>query len=384
MKLHVPNQNGDVETRVAIDPAVAKKLIDGGVDVGIESGAGDGSQHLDEAYREIGARIIDGEAVWRDADLVLTLAAPNNDQVAMLREGGVLIGMLEPLAHLDTMQALADKKVTAFSMEFIPRISRAQAMDVLSSQANIAGYVAVIRAANHSSKLFPMLMTAAGTIRPAKVFIIGAGVAGLQAIATARRLGAQVEAYDVRPVVKEQVQSLGARFVELPTTSDEAETAGGYAKQQSDEDRKKQQELMVKHIVGADVVVTTAALFGKPPPLLIPADVVAQMHTGSVLIDFAANAAAGRGNCEATEPGDVITTDNGVIIDGTLNLAGQAPIHATQMYAANMHAFLKEILDTEGEAPQIKLDLEDEIQKGALIVHDGAVVNEMVKGAMEQ
>jgi NAD(P) transhydrogenase subunit alpha len=384
MKLCVPNQATDVETRVAINPTVTKNLVASGIDVAIESGAGNSSRHLDEAYREAGANLVEGDAIWRDADIVLTLNSPDIEQIQLLREGAILIGMLEPLANQNTMRALANQKATAFSMEFVPRISRAQSMDVLSSQANIAGYVAVVRGANHCSKIFPMYMTAAGTIAPSKVFIIGAGVAGLQAIATAKRLGAQVEAYDVRPIVKEQVQSLGARFVELPTTDKNTETVGGYAKEQTEEDRHKQQELMTKHIVGADVVITTAAIFGKAPPLLITNDVATQMHAGSVLIDLAANVDARRGNCEATQPGQVITTDNGAIIDGTLNLAGQAPVHASQMYAANMYAFLKEILDLDGESPQIKLDLEDEIQQGALIVHDGEIVNEMVKSAMEQ
>jgi NAD(P) transhydrogenase subunit alpha len=382
MKISVANQCQGVETRAAVDPGTVKKLCGMGVTVAVESGLGAGSLHHDSDYQDAGAEVVDAGAAWSSGDIVLTLGCPTNEQIAMLPDKAVLLGMLSPIKHVARMQAAAARGVTAFAAEFIPRISRAQAMDVLSSQANIAGYIAVVRGANHCGKIYPMLMTAAGTIAPAKVFIIGAGVAGLQAIATAKRMGAQVEAYDVRPAVKEQVQSLGARFVELPTSSADAETKGGYAREQTDEDRRKQTELMTKHIVGADVVITTAAIFGKAPPMLIPNDVVKQMRTGSVLIDYAADPDTGRGNCEATKPGEVITTDNGVIVDGSLNLAGHAPVHATQMYAANMLAFLKLLIDApKDQAPSLKIDLDDEIVKGALITHEGAIVNDMVKGA---
>jgi NAD(P) transhydrogenase subunit alpha len=382
MKITVPNQNQGVETRAALDPSTVKKLCAMGVEVAVETGLGAGALHHDSDYKDAGAEIIGTDTAWSSGDIVLTLDCPSDDQIGKLAEKAVLFGMLSPTKHAGGMQAAASRGVTSFAAEFIPRISRAQAMDVLSSQANIAGYVAVVRGAVHCSKIFPMLMTAAGTIAPAKVFIIGAGVAGLQAIATAKRMGSQVEAYDVRPAVKEQVQSLGARFVELPTSSKDAETKGGYAREQTEEERKKQTELMTKHIIGADVVITTAAIFGKAPPMLIPADVVARMRTGSVLIDYATDPDTGRGNCEATKPGEVITTDNGVIVDGSLNLAGHAPVHATQMYAANMLAFLKLIIDAPKEGtPSLKIDLEDEIIQGALITHEGNIVNDMVKGA---
>jgi NAD(P) transhydrogenase subunit alpha len=263
-------------------------------------------------------------------------------------------------------------------MEFLPRISRSQSMDVLSSQANLSGYKAVILAAERCPKMFPMMITAAGTLKPAKVFIIGVGVAGLQAIATAKRLGAMVEAYDVRPATKEQVQSLGARFVELPVAAADAETAGGYAREQTDEERQKQTELMAKHVIGADVVITTAAVFGKAPPMLIPADVVKQMSHGSMIVDLAADPKHGRGNCELTKPGEIVTTENGAIIIGQLNLPATVPVHASQVYANNINALLKEVVKDGA----IVIDLADDVQKGAVITHDGQIVNEMVAKAM--
>jgi len=377
MKLTVPNQTDRGEPRAAVDPPVVKKLVDMGLTVAIESGAGSGSHHTDDEYRAAGAEIVGEEIGWT-GDIILCLHPPTASQAEKISSGAILVGTLAPMANLDIIRKLADRNVTAFAMEFVPRISRAQAMDMLSSQANIGGYVAVIRGVNHCSKMFPMLMTAAGTISPSKVFVIGAGVAGLQAIATAKRLGAQVEAYDVRPVVKEQVQSLGARFVELPTSKQDAETKGGYAKEQTDEERRKQAELMAKHVIAADVVITTAAIFGKAPPLLIPNDVVAKLKPGAVIIDMAADHKVGRGNCEATQPDKVITTESGAVIDGTTNLSGLVPIHATQMAANNFLAFLKEIIADK----KIALRLDDEIQKGALMTHEGKVVNEMVSKAM--
>ena len=379
MRIAVPLSSVRDEPRAALDPATTKRLLGLGAEVVVAPGVGRGAHHLDDAYTEAGATLSADDADLFSADVVITLHPPTLEQIGMMKAGGILMGMLAPLANAEVIQACVEQKVSAFSMEFVPRISRAQPMDVLSSQANIGGYMAVILAAGASAKIFPMLMTAAGTIAPAKVFVIGAGVAGLQAIATAKRLGAVVEAYDVRPVVKEQIQSLGARFVELPQSKQDAEAKGGYAKEQTDEERQKQAELMAKHVIGADVVISTAALFGKAPPLLIPADVVEKMSPGSVMVDLAANAAAGRGNCESTKPGERYVTDNGVIIEGETNLPGRAPTHATQMYAANMFAFIKEIV-ADGA---LKLDLDDEVVSGALITHDGAITNEMVKGALE-
>ena len=377
MKLVVPNQSEYGETRVALSPAVVKKLVGQGVDLFTESGAGFRSHFPDEAYREVGATVFDGDEGnqhLRDADVVVTITSPSIEQAQSLKSGAVLIGMLAPLKAHDLVKSLAQGQVTAFSMEFIPRISRAQAMDVLSSQANIGGYKAVLLAADCGAKIYPMLMTASGTIAPSKVFVIGAGVAGLQAIATAKRLGAVVEAFDVRPVVKEQVQSLGARFVELELDASDAEAADGYAKHQSQQQQEKQAELMAKHVITADAVITTAAVFGKDPPLLIGHDVVQKMQSGSVIVDVAADRDAGRGNCEDTRPDQRLVTDNGVRIIGETNLPALVPVHASQSYANNLNSFLKEIM-IDGE---LRIDLKDEIQKGAAITHGGDVTNEMV------
>ena len=384
MKLAVPKQTQNDETRVALSAQVVKKLVGMGVQVVVESGAGEASHNDDESYRKAGATVIprDGEApppIWAEADVVAVIEPPLDSQAALMKPGSMLVGMLAPLQNTGLVRTLLDHKVTAVSLEFIPRISRAQAMDVLSSQANIGGYKAVLLAADKCPKMFPMMITAAGTIAPAKVFVIGVGVAGLQAIATAKRLGAIVEAYDVRAVTKEQVLSLGARFVELPTAAQDDAATGGYAKEQTEEERKQQAELMAKHVTGADVVITTAALFGKAPPLLIPADVVKGMKQGSILVDMAADRAEGRGNCELTRPGEVVTTDHGVTLIGTLNLPGLVPGDASSVYANNVLNFLKELME-EGN---LKIDLTDELQKGAVITHDGLLVNEMVKQAME-
>lgn len=383
MKLAVPNQCNGEETRVALVPAVVKRLVEAGVEVVVESHAGHGAYVDDEAYRDAGATVVAGgreaeATIWAAADAVVTLAAPTAKQAMAMTGGALLVGMLAPLANLQLVKTLRDRKVTAISMEFVPRISRAQSMDALSSQANIGGYKAVVLAADRCPKMFPMMITAAGTLAPAKVFVIGAGVAGLQAIATAKRLGAVVEAYDVRPEVKEQVQSLGARFVELAMESHESEAEGGYAVEQTEADRRKQSAMMSRHVIGADVVITTAAVFGKGPPLLIRADSVAQMAAGSVIVDLAADPVHGRGNCEVTQPGQIYATDNGVTIIGTLNLPGLVPVHASQVYANNMHALLKELI-RDGE---LTLDLEDEIQKGVVITHAGEVLNQTLKQAI--
>ena len=376
MKITVPKQSQPGETRVPIVPRVVKQLVALGAEVVIESGAGADSYYSDAEYESAGATVAkDVESLWSQGDVVTTIHPPTVEEAGEMHKGAVLLGMLAPLAHEEVIDALAEREVTSFSLEFVPRISRAQPMDALSSQANVAGYMAAVLAADACPKMFPMMITAAGTIAPSRVFVIGGGVAGLQAIATAKRLGAVVEAYDVRPAVKEQVQSVGGRFVELPTTKQEAQTTGGYAKQQSAEERKQQVELMGKHVIGADVVITTAAVFGKDPPLLIPKDMVKQMQAGAVIVDLATDERAKRGNCEVTRPGKRYTTKNGVTIVGTTNFPALAPVHSSQLYANNVLAFLKEILKDDGK---LELNLDDEIQKGSLITHEGRLVHPMV------
>ena len=376
MKIAVPRQVQAEETRVPLVPAVVKKLTGLGAAVLVESGAGTASHHSDGAYHQAGATILTGDgSAWAQGDVVVTIAPPALDQVSQMKEGSVLVGMLAPLDHPKIIDELARRGVTSLSMEFLPRISRAQPMDVLSSQANVAGYMAVVLAAAACPKMFPMMITAAGTIAPARVFVIGAGVAGLQAIATAKRLGAIVEAYDVRPVVKEQVQSVGGRFVELPVANDQAQTAAGYAKEQSDQQRDQQVQMMARHVIGADVVITTAAVFGKAPPLLIPQATVDQMRPGSIIVDLAADPGLGRGNCESTRPGGRRTTKNGVVLEGTTQLARLAPVHSSQLFANNVVAFLREILPGDG---RLVVNTEDPIQEALLVTHRGHVVHPVV------
>ncbi|MEM6854714.1 MAG: NAD(P) transhydrogenase subunit alpha, partial [Planctomycetota bacterium] len=368
------------ETRTPLTPAVVKKLVQAGLDVTVEPGLGEKSFIGDEQLTDAGATLAgEGHRAWEDADVVVTIGPPTPEHIRRMREGAALVGLLSPTSEYDVVRAAAEAKVSSLSLEFVPRTSRAQAMDVLSSQANLAGYKAVLLGAAHCPKLMPMMITAAGTLSPGRVLVVGVGVAGLQAIATAKRLGAIVEAYDVRPATKEQVQSLGARFVELPNASS-GETAGGYAKEQTDEERKQQAELMARHVTASDVVITTAAVFGKAPPLLIPADVVANMKPGSVIVDLAASTNDGRGNCELTQPGQVVTTDHQVTVVGTTNLPGTLPVHASSVLANNIHALIDTLIaqppakeDGEGESsnaptpgPSLNIDLDDDIHVGAL------------------
>ncbi|QDU33462.1 NAD(P) transhydrogenase subunit alpha part 1 [Poriferisphaera corsica] len=380
MKVGVPRQR-EHESRISIIPAVVKKLVKLGCDVIVESGAGQYAHHLDADYQAAGATIIPpgdaSEKLWADCDIVITINPPTTDQASKLKNNAILVGMLNPVGEKELLQSLCDRSITSFSMEYLPRTSRAQSMDVLSSQANLAGYKAVLLAANACPKMFPMMITAAGTIAPAKVFIIGAGVAGLQAIATAKRLGATVEAFDVRAATKEQIMSLGARFVELPTAAQDDASTGGYAKEQTDEERQKQAELMAKHVTGADIVITTAAIFGKDPPMLIDQNVVSDMKNGSVLVDLAASTEHNRGNCEITKPGESFNTDNGVTIIGYENLAGLLSSNASQVYANNMYAFC-ELFIKEGN---INLNMEDDLIAGTMITHNGNITNQRVADA---
>ena len=351
MKVGVPKETAQGERRVALVPDLVSKLD--GIEVVVEQGAGAAASFTDEAFTEAGAAIGDPWA----ADLVAKVRKPSDDEVGKLRDGQVLIGFLQPLTDQEGIERLSSRGVTAFAMESIPRITRAQSMDALSSQATVSGYKAVVLAADRLPKFLPMLVTAAGTVVPAKVLVIGAGVAGLQAIATARRLGAVVSGFDVRPVVKEQVESLGAKFLELGVVGEETE--GGYARELSEDEQRRQQEELEARIGDFDVVVTTALIPGRPAPKLIPQSAIESMRPGSVIIDLAAEAG---GNADLTRPDEEVT-HNGVTIIGPTNLPSSMPYHASQLYARNVTALVNH-LAPEGE---LALDFEDEITAGACV-----------------
>jgi NAD(P) transhydrogenase subunit alpha len=340
---------------VALVPELAGRLVASGFEVLIERGAGEAASFPDAAYEEAGARALDD--VYGEADAVAKVQTPSEEEVARLREGQVLVGFLQPLTDPEGIERLAARGVTAFAMESIPRITRAQPMDALSSQATVSGYKAALIAADRLPKFFPMLMTAAGTVAPAKVLVLGAGVAGLQAVATARRLGAVVTGFDVRPVVREQIESLGANWLDLGVVGEETE--GGYAQELSEEQQRRQQEELEARLPEFDVVITTALIPGRAAPRLIPASAVAAMKPGSVIVDLAAEAG---GNCELTEPGEEVVRE-GVTIIGPTNLPSSMPFHASQLYARNVSALLQH-LAPEGE---LKLDFEDEITAGACV-----------------
>jgi NAD(P) transhydrogenase subunit alpha len=356
VRIGVPKETAAGERRVALVPEVVQRLSGGGFEILVEAGAGTAASFPDQAYTDAGATLVDVDAAF-GAECVAKVRTPSEAEVARLREGTVLIGLLEPLTDTAGIERLAGRGVTAFAMESIPRITRAQSMDALSSQSTVSGYKGVLLAAGKLPRFFPMLMTAAGTVPPAKTLILGAGVAGLQAIATARRLGAVVSAFDVRPVVKEQVESLGATFLELGVRGEE--TAGGYARELTPEEQQRQQEELAQKIPEFDVVVTTALIPGRPAPRLIPAAAVTAMRPGSVIVDLASEAG---GNCELTEPGEEVVRE-GVTIIGLTNLPSTMPFHASQLYARNVMALLN-LLAPEGE---LKLDWEDEIVAGACV-----------------
>jgi NAD(P) transhydrogenase subunit alpha len=378
MNIAVPRETAEGETRVALTPQIAQQLIGDGLAVLVQSGAGDASGNLDSAYAEAGATIVpDAAALYGQADLVVRVGRPSDEEVQMLREGTILIGTLGTLARPQYAQTLAQQGVTAISMDAIPRITRAQSMDTLSSQATVGGYKAVLIAAERLPKFFPLLTTAAGTIRPARGIIMGAGVAGLMAIGTARRLGAVVEATDVRPVVKEQVQSLGATFIEVEMTDEEkakAETAGGYATEMSDDYKRRQAALIADRVKEADFIITTALIPGRPAPKLVTEEMLKSMKPGSVIVDMAAEMG---GNVEGTEPGREVVK-HGVRLIGITNLPATMPGSATQMYAKNLQTLIKHLL-ADG---QVQIDLNDEITKGATITHRGAVVHEATAKAL--
>ena len=371
----VTRERREGETRCAVTPETVKKLIALGATVSVEAGTGVGSSIPDADYAEAGATVKpDTRAVLEGADIVLKVRGPTAQETSALKPGAIVIAMLDAYREKDTVEALKGAGVTAFAMEFVPRITRAQVMDVLSSQANLAGYRAVIEAAYAFGKGFPMMMTAAGTVAPAKVFVMGVGVAGLQAIATARRLGAVVTATDVRPATKEQVESLGAKFLAVEDEEfKNAQTAGGYAKPMSPEYQAKQAALTGEHIKKQDIVITTALIPGRAAPVLVSAEQVASMKPGSVLIDLAVEAG---GNVAGAKAGEVVTTANGVSIVGYTNLPGRIAADASALYARNLTAFVGLML----KDGVVTLDLEDEILKAAVVTHGGAVVHEGVKG----
>lgn len=381
MRIGVTREVEVSERRVAIVPDVAARLVKQGHEVWVESGAGERSTFTDSDYEAVGAQIMSDPAVlWRDADLVLKVNPPEEresgqKEIDWLRPGSVLISFLNPLGMPSLAQQLAERQVSAFSMEMIPRTSRAQSMDALSSQASLAGYKAVLIAAATLPRFFPMLTTAAGTIPPAKVLIIGAGVAGLQAIATARRLGAVVEAYDVRPAVKEEVQSLGAKFIDV-TLDEDTVAAGGYAREVSEAGKQRAQAVLADHVKTADVVITTAQVPGKRAPQIVTTEMVSQMRPGSVIVDLAAEQG---GNCAGTEAGKDVTWQ-GVTIIGPINLPASMPVHASQMYAKNLLSLIQ-LLSKDG---QLNLDFGDDIIDSACITHQGEIRNARVQEALTQ
>lgn len=373
MQIAVPSETLEHEKRVALIPESVKKLTGLGIEVVVEAGSGVNAGFSDTDYKDAGAKIMDERsAVLGAGDIVLRVKKPSLDEIPLLKKGAIHISYLDPYNEPELIKSLATQGISAISMEMIPRTTRAQKMDALSSQANLAGYVMVILAASHLDRILPMMMTPAGTISPAKVFVIGAGVAGLQAIATAKRLGARVDAFDTRPVVAEQVKSLGAKFVEIDL-GETGQTAGGYAKELTPEQLEMQRQGMKDVISKADVVITTAQVFGRPAPRIVTRDMVEAMPAGGVIVDMAVESG---GNVEGSEPDKVVDV-NGVSIIGVSNLPSQVAGDASKMYSSNLFNLVSEYWDNETKA--FNLNLEDDIIKGCLITHNGEVVNEAIK-----
>jgi NAD(P) transhydrogenase subunit alpha len=373
LRVLVTKERADGETRVSATPDTVKQMIKAGLGVVVESGAGENAFFSDALYKDAGAEIAtDAKAAWGSADIVLTVRSPEKyadlDQVEALKDGAVVIGFLAPYKNDDMIRRFAAKRITALPMELVPRITRAQKMDALSSQANIAGYKAVLIAAANLPKYFPLFMTAAGTVKPARVVIMGAGVAGLQAIATAKRLGAVVEASDIRPETKEQIESLGGKFIELPKTEESGSGTGGYAREVSADFLKQQQEIVGRHVAQADVVITTALVPGRPAPKLLPAWMVEKMKPGAVIVDLAVEQG---GNCELSEKGKDVRK-HGVLIVGHPNLPATLPADASMLYARNVLALLQNVITKEGA---LNIDVSDEVTAGTLLTHDGKVVH---------
>ena len=377
MIIAIPKETIENESRVAATPHSVSELIKAGYEVKVESRAGEASFFYDDDFRKVSAKIVTTkEELYKDTNVILKVTPPAIDEINLFSKGTVCVSFFQPTIDIEKVKAMSKNEITGLSMHLVPRTTLAQKMDALSSQANIAGYKSVLMGSIHMGVYMPLLMTAAGTIRPAKVLILGAGVAGLQAIATAKRLGAQVEAFDVRPEVKEQVESLGAKFVEVESGSDDGVGEGGYAKETSDEYKQKQQELIRQHISLANMVITTALIPGRKAPILIGKDVVDIMKPGSVIMDLAAE---NGGNCEITEK-DKIVNHNNVIIDGTSNIPATMPVHASELYAKNIAALIL-YATKDGE---INIDLDDEIISGSTYTHGGTVTHEPTKKIIEE
>ena len=385
MRIGVPREVRHGETRVALTPHVLPLLLKDGHSVLVESGAGSGARFADAAYRDAGAQMVeDVEALYEQADAVFKVLPPERiastgrHEAELLREGAICVGLLAPLAHLDVVGMFARRRVTSYTLEYLPRISRAQNMDALTSLATVAGYKAVLLAADRLDKLCPLLMTAAGTISPATVLVLGAGVAGLQAIATAKRLGARVEAFDPRPAVREQVQSLGAHFLEMELAADVAETTSGYAREQSEAFLQRERDTIAERLPNVDIVICTAQVFGKPAPLLITAEMVRQLHAGAIIVDMAAESGSTRGgNCALTEPDAEIIRDD-VRILGAANLPAQVPFDASQLYARNLVNLFRYLYPASGTPPP---EPDDEIVRGVCVTRDGQIVHPIVRAA---
>ncbi len=365
VRMAVPKEIFSGERRVALDPSVAERFTKLGAEILVQKGAGKGAHFKDEAYDGKARLIDDAATLYAEADIIFKVHPPTLEELDLIREGAVIVSFLQPHRYPDMVRKLCDKKITSFAMELVPRISRSQSMDALSSQASIAGYKVALMAAELASFFFPMLTTAAGTIRPAKVVVVGAGVAGLQAIATCKRLGAQVEAYDIRAAAKEQVESLGARLID---TGISAEGVGGYARELTDEEKRKQSEVLAKHVAAASAVITTASLPGRDAPKIITRAMVEAMKPGAVIVDLAAESG---GNCEVTEPGKTIEY-NDVIVHGPVNIPSLIPVHATEMYAKNLYNFLSPMI----KDGQLQLDWNDQVIKESVLTHQGEVKHE--------
>jgi len=375
VKIGIPVETLTGETRVAMVPAMVSAFTRLEHEVLVQKGAGLGSFISDAEFEKSGASIVDdASTLFAQCDVLFKIQPPTVDEVRMMKDGSIFMGYLAPLANHDVLRAMNEKKITSFATEFIPRISRAQSMDTLSSMATLAGYKAVLISANHLAKIFPLLMTAAGSIPPATTFVLGAGVAGLQAIATAKRLGSKVEAFDPRPAVEEQVKSLGATFVHMEVPEEDVETSGGYAKAQSDAFLLAEQQAIAERLPKVDVIITTAAIFGKKAPILITEDMVKMMRPGSVIVDLAIE---GGGNCELTELGETVVK-HGVTIVGTENLPSTLSINGSGMFSKNLLNLFKNLFQSEDNS----LDFEEEVTAGACITHGGEVKNELVANSM--